>query len=76
MKRERHHRGFIRAFLFDMVFKAFMNILDEALCQKEIYIAEKRKEWEYQVEKRMGGYEEEIENLKLKLRNTENHYSE
>lgn len=43
LKRERHHRGFIRAYLFDMVFKAFLNILDEALCQKEIYIQEKKK---------------------------------
>jgi len=42
MKKEAEHRSFIRAFLFDYIFKTFIQILDESLWHRDGLIDEKK----------------------------------
>lgn len=67
MKRERHHRSYIRAYLFDLIFKIFLSILDESLSRNDGFMKAKEEEWEMLMEKRVTAYEEEIAELKLRI---------
>lgn len=52
MKRDTEHRSFIRAFLFDYIFKTFITILDECLSQRDRLLADSKEEWQYFADKR------------------------
>ena len=47
LKRESEHRSFIRAYLFDYIFKTFIQLLDECISQRERLVSENKEEWEY-----------------------------
>lgn len=38
-QRDNEHRSFIRAYLFDLIFKTFVSILDECLSQRDRLLA-------------------------------------
>ena len=63
MNRERQHRSFIKAFLFDSIFKIFIQILDEALYNKELLIKIKQKEWKIIDNKKLHYFKNEIIDL-------------
>lgn len=66
-KREKGHRSFIRAFLFDYIFKIFIQLLDESLCHRDKLIQDKKDEWEYFAERRANDLEVEIATLKKNI---------
>ena len=63
MRKEKEHRSFIRAYLFDYIFKIFLQILDESLWLREGLIKEKKEEWDYFAAKKQNHLENEIAKL-------------
>ena len=47
IKKDNQHRSFIRAFMFDYIFKTFIQLLDECLGQRERLVVDKKEEWQY-----------------------------
>ena len=41
LKRDTEHRNFIRAFLYDTIFKSFIQLLDECIGNRERLVQEK-----------------------------------
>ena len=60
MKRDNDHRSFIKAFMFDYIFKTFLQILDECISQRERLLNDKKEEWVYFTEKRCNNLEAEV----------------
>jgi hypothetical protein len=72
-KRDTEHRSFIRAFMFDYIFKTFITILDECLTQRDRLVAEQKDEWQYFSDKKCNYLDSEcvamqhqLDKMKLK----------
>lgn len=63
MKRDNDHRSFIKAFMFDYIFKTFIQVLDECINQREKELNEKKEEWVYFSEKRCNNLESEAQTM-------------
>lgn len=63
MKRDADHRAFIRAFLFDYIFKTFIQILDECISQRERLLSEKQEEWAYYSDKKCNQLDAEVTSM-------------
>lgn len=68
IKKEQEHRSFIKAYLFDMIIKIFIQILDESLWHREGLIKEKKEEWDYFAEKKFSKQEIEIDRLNMQIK--------
>lgn len=56
-QRDNEHRSFIRAYLFDLIFKSFVSILDECLSQRDRLLAESKEEWQYFADKQCSRWD-------------------
>lgn len=63
MKRDNEHRNFIRAFLYDTIFKSFIQLLDECIGNRERLVTEKKEEWQYINDKKVNFLEDELHAL-------------
>lgn len=67
IKRESEHRSFIRAYLFDYIFKTFIQLLDECISQRERLVSENKEEWEYYSIKKQDRLEGEVKALQKQI---------
>lgn len=70
-KRDCEHRSFTRAFLYDYIFKTFVQILDECISQRDKLIEEKKEEWQYFADKKCNLLENETVAIVDQLKNFE-----
>ena len=63
MKRDTEHRNFIRAFMYDTIFKSFIQLLDECIGNRERLVQEKKEEWQYLSDKKCNYLEDELHAL-------------
>jgi hypothetical protein len=63
VKKETEHRNFIRAFMFDYIFKTFIQLLDESLGQRDKFVNDKQEEWQYFSNKKCDYLQNEVHTL-------------
>ena len=63
IKKDNDHRNFIRAYMFDYIFKTFIQILDECLGQRDRLVSDKKEEWSYFSDKKCHYLEDEVSTL-------------